>query len=91
MSSDSPVIFKRSKAKSAARARPVSPEKDAETSTSQTVEDSPITLATKLKNKIKKTKTKSRLSFGGDEEVSFIFLIKFSMPSSPKRTTGRRW
>lgn len=78
MSSDSPVIFKRSKAKPAARARPVSPEQDAETSASQTVEDSPSTLATKLKNKIKKTKTKSRLSFGGDDEVSFILFIESS-------------
>ncbi|KAF9483419.1 hypothetical protein BDN70DRAFT_873928 [Pholiota conissans] len=80
MSSDSPVIFKRSKAKPAVRARAISPDADAKLTAIQTAEDSPTTLATKLKNKIKKTKTKSRLSFGGDEEEGDgeVFKVKKS-------------
>jgi len=64
-----PVIFKR-KPKPGTRARQTSPENGAtDASAMETAEDSPSTLAIKLKNKIKKTsKTKSRLSFGGDDE-----------------------
>lgn len=76
--SDSPVIFKRTKSKPAQRAREKSPTandfatgEDTSDYTSQGGE-SPITLASKLKNKAKKAKTKSRLSFGGDDEVCVI-------------------
>lgn len=75
MSSDSPVIFKRSKTKTTARSRQLSPETNAENSGPEVSENSPSTLATKLKNKIKKAKPKSRLSFGGDEEVSHLLLL----------------
>ena len=63
-----PVIFRR-KAKPATRTRQTSPpENGATDATTETAENSPSTLAIKLKNKIKKTsKTKSRLSFGGDD------------------------
>jgi hypothetical protein len=63
-----PVIFRR-KAKPATRTRQTSPpENGAADATTETAENSPSTLAIKLKNKIKKTsKTKSRLSFGGDD------------------------
>ena len=64
--STSPVIFKRTKAKTAQRTRHSS-DNDTEAATAATGEESPSTLATKLKNKVKK-KTKSRLSFGGDED-----------------------
>jgi len=61
-----PVIFRR-KAKPATRTRQTSPE-NGDTDANETAENSPSTLAIKLKNKIKKTsKTKSRLSFGGDD------------------------
>ncbi|KAF8879088.1 nineteen complex-related protein 2-domain-containing protein [Gymnopilus junonius] len=69
MASESPVIFKRSKAKPTPRARQASPENEtAKADASETAQDSPTTLALKLKNRVKKTKTKSRLSFGGDDE-----------------------
>ncbi|KAF8964319.1 nineteen complex-related protein 2-domain-containing protein [Flammula alnicola] len=68
MASTPPVIFRRNKAKPTPRARQTSPEKDGDAQTSETAKDSPSTLATKLKHKIKKAKPKSRLSFGGDEE-----------------------
>lgn len=67
MTSTPPVIFKRTKAKTALRTRDSSPGNDTETSGTTTGVDSPSILATKLKNKVKK-KTKSRLSFGGDED-----------------------
>lgn len=75
MDPSSPVIFKRSKAKPTARARENSPENGTEKAT-ETAEDSSSTLALKLKNKIKRTKVKSRLSFGGDEEEVRV-LISF--------------
>jgi len=68
--SDSPVIFKRSKLKAGQRAREQSPDTNDAASdvTSQAGDDSPITLASKLKNKAKRSKPKSRLSFGGDDD-----------------------
>ncbi|KAF8158053.1 nineteen complex-related protein 2-domain-containing protein [Crassisporium funariophilum] len=70
MASTPPVIFKRSKAKATVRARLTSPENDSEKAEEKTENggESPSTLATKLKNKIKRAKPKSRLSFGGDED-----------------------
>jgi GC-rich sequence DNA-binding factor len=67
------VIFKRTKAKPAVRTRPTSPEptKDQEDS-----EDSPITLATKIKNKVKKSRPKSKLSFGDEEEVGPLVFLR---------------
>jgi GC-rich sequence DNA-binding factor len=67
MDSDPPVIFKRTKSRSSQKTRAKSPEATETVSTG--VEDSPITLATKLKNRANKNRPKSRLSFGGDEEV----------------------
>jgi hypothetical protein len=63
----SPVIFKRTKAKTALRARQSSPDNDSETAGTANGDDSPSTLATKLKIKVKK-KPRSRLSFGGDDD-----------------------
>jgi len=61
------VIFKRkSAAKPAGRARQASPDHD--TTEPNATDDSPSTLATKLKKKIQRAKPKSRLSFGGEEE-----------------------
>ena len=75
MASDSPqpLIFKRNKPKPTVRARQTSPEHDTDVNASVNPEDSPSTLATKLKNKVKRMKPKSRLSFGADEEVSFNY------------------
>jgi GC-rich sequence DNA-binding factor len=70
--SDNPVIFKRSsKAKLGQRARQKSPDANDTPSdfTSQTGDESPITLASKLKDKAKRSKPKSRLSFGGDDDT----------------------
>ncbi|KAF8073909.1 nineteen complex-related protein 2-domain-containing protein [Lyophyllum atratum] len=68
MDSTPPVIFKRTKAKSAQRTRQGSPEDGAEGTADATLADSPSTLATKLKNKVKRAKPKSRLSFGGNDD-----------------------
>ena len=70
-SSDStqPLIFKRGKTKPTVRTRQTSPENETDFNASATAEDSPSTLATKLKNKVKRTRPKSRLSFGAEEEV----------------------
>lgn len=90
MTSTPPVIFKRTKAKKALRTRDSSPGNDTETSGTTTGVDSPSTLAAKLKNKVKK-KTKSRLSFGGDEDEessSDVFKVKKSHLSQ-KLTLGK--
>ncbi|KAG6905475.1 hypothetical protein DXG01_002492 [Tephrocybe rancida] len=80
MDSPSPVIFKRTKAKPAQRARQLDVEQNAEATSQDNGEDSPSTLATKLKSKVKRAK-KSRLSFGGDEEEESggeVFQVKKS-------------
>ncbi|KAG6827182.1 hypothetical protein H0H92_012892 [Tricholoma furcatifolium] len=81
MDSAAPVIFKRSKGKSAAqRTRQTDVEKGEENSVQETGEESPSTLAAKLKNKVKRAK-KSRLSFGGDDEEESggdVFQVKKS-------------
>ena len=66
--STQPLIFKRNKSKPTGRARQTSPENDTDANTSATAQDSPSTLATKLKNKVKRMKPKSRLSFGAEED-----------------------
>ncbi|KAF7364986.1 GC-rich sequence DNA-binding factor-like protein [Mycena venus] len=63
MSDSTPLIFKR-KSKPTARARQSSPEPES----NDTANESPSTLATRLKNKAKRAKPKSRLSFGADED-----------------------
>ncbi|KXN82858.1 GC-rich sequence DNA-binding factor 2 [Leucoagaricus sp. SymC.cos] len=87
MTSPPPLIFKRTKSKPAQRKRDVSPEgakierKDGDGEQDAVSEESPSTLATKLKNKAKKnTKTKSKLSFGGDDEEGDgeVFQVKKS-------------
>jgi len=71
MTSSSPLIFKRTKTKLAHRQRDISPDdkkfgcEELQYLDSADVEQSPSTLVVKLKNK-----AKSKLSFGGDEEVS---------------------
>ncbi|KAF5375932.1 hypothetical protein D9615_008279 [Tricholomella constricta] len=77
MDSTPPVIFKRTKAKPGQRTRQASPEHDAEKAAG---DDSPSTLATKLKNKVKRAKPKSQLSFGGDDEETGgeVFQVKKS-------------
>lgn len=66
--STQPLIFKRKKTKPTVRARQTSPEYDTDAITSATADDSPSTLVTKLKNRVKRTKPKSHLSFGEEEE-----------------------
>ncbi|KAF9241159.1 GCFC-domain-containing protein [Melanogaster broomeanus] len=66
-----PVIFKKSKSRPGQRARDSA--NDTEETSREPVEadlESPISLASKLKSKVKRSKPKSRLSFGGDEEAS---------------------
>ncbi|EIW80893.1 GCFC-domain-containing protein [Coniophora puteana RWD-64-598 SS2] len=66
---DSPVVFKRSKARPGQRTREKSPDAAAAANASlNEAEDSPITLASKLRNKTKRAKPKAKLSFGGDNE-----------------------
>lgn len=91
---DAPVIFKRTKAKPAQRGRTSTPDiaesgADGEAADVE-VEESPSTLATKLKKKIKtREKPKSKLSFGGDEEgEGEVFQVKKSKLSK-KITLGR--
>ncbi|KAJ7677425.1 nineteen complex-related protein 2-domain-containing protein [Mycena rosella] len=70
-----PLFFKR-KVKPA-RARQSSPEPES----NDIANDSPSTLASRLKNKAKRAKPKSRLSFGGDddeEEGGEVFKVKKS-------------
>jgi len=77
----SPLIFKRTKTKPTHRRRDTSPDdtkpgyEETQDFGSADVEQSPSTLAVKLKNKAKKNKAKSKLSFGGDEEVSVHRLL----------------
>jgi GC-rich sequence DNA-binding factor len=81
MSDSTPLIFKR-KSKPTARARASSPEPD----TNDSGIESPSTLASRLKNKAKRAKPKSRLSFGADED-------EVCVPIAPKNIVlivGRR-
>ncbi|KAF8171926.1 nineteen complex-related protein 2-domain-containing protein [Mycena galopus ATCC 62051] len=81
--SDSPLIFKR-KSKPA-RARQSSPEPES----NDTANESPSTLATRLKNKAKRAKPKSRLSFGADDdEVCVLNAPKDSMLIVGKESGG---
>ncbi|KAJ7244984.1 nineteen complex-related protein 2-domain-containing protein [Mycena haematopus] len=76
MSDSTPLIFKR-KSKPTARARQSSPEPES----NDTANESPSTLATRLKNKAKRAKPKSRLSFGADEDEESggeVFKVKKS-------------
>ncbi|KAH6912669.1 nineteen complex-related protein 2-domain-containing protein [Coprinopsis sp. MPI-PUGE-AT-0042] len=69
MDSDPPLIFKRSGKAKPLRTRQKSPTGEAETGTENNEGDSPSILSAKLKNKTKKPKFKSTLSFGaGDQE-----------------------
>jgi GC-rich sequence DNA-binding factor len=78
---DSPVVFKRkgTAAKPVQRVRERSP---TGTGTEDVVpletgaEESPSTLATKLRKKVQRSKPKSKLSFGGDDEVRFFMLFQ---------------
>lgn len=64
-----PVIFKRTKAKSAQRARVTTDAEAAPTTgTEADAEESPSIVAAKLKKKTR-AKARSTLSFGGEEEV----------------------
>ena len=64
-----PVMFKRTKSKHTQRARVSTPDEDtAPTTEGAETEEPPSVLAAKLKKKTR-TKAKSTLSFGGDEEV----------------------
>ncbi|TFK40869.1 nineteen complex-related protein 2-domain-containing protein [Crucibulum laeve] len=80
MASTPPLIFKRTKSKPAQRTRQPSPGDDTGTTQGENADDSPSTLATKLKNKVKRAKPKSRLSFGGDDEEGGgeVFQVKKS-------------
>ncbi|KAJ7132963.1 nineteen complex-related protein 2-domain-containing protein [Mycena filopes] len=79
-----PVFFKR-KSKGTVRGRPSSPEPES----NDTGNESPSTLATRLKNKAKRAKPKSRLSFGADEdEVCVVIAHKNSMLIGRKEGGG---
>lgn len=71
---DTPIIFKRNKAKHVQRARDGSPEASQQTTETNSNEPSMSVLSTKLKNKAKRgSKPKTALSFGGDREVRVTF------------------
>ncbi|PFH46529.1 hypothetical protein AMATHDRAFT_154582 [Amanita thiersii Skay4041] len=81
MDSQSPVIFKRTKSKPGGRTRQGSPEHGKEDKSPQSRDDSPSALALKVKNKVKKSQPKSKLSFGADDEAEGdgeVFQIKKS-------------
>ena len=88
MDSTSPVIFKRTKAKSAGRTRPTSPEPSKD---GGDPEDPPVTLATKVKNKVKKSRPKSKLSFGGEEEVGEPIFLWAPLTSSDSRKEKEKY
>lgn len=74
MADDSPVMFKRKSAKHAARSRAMdidaAPSETASNTAAGTGDESPSVIASKLKNKLKsRNKPKTKLSFGGDEDV----------------------
>ncbi|KAG1906541.1 GCFC-domain-containing protein [Suillus fuscotomentosus] len=75
-------MFKKPKSKLTPRGREKSPEDTSQTTSGngETVDESPIALASRLKNKAKRTKPKSTLSFGGDEEAGDgeVFQLKKS-------------
>lgn len=76
---EQPVTFKKKRTKRSQRAR--EQDVDAEPTseaTADTGEESPSTLATQLKNKLKtRNKPKSRLSFGVDEEVRMLVVLLY--------------
>jgi GC-rich sequence DNA-binding factor len=78
MTSPPPLIFKRTKSKPPQRKRDSSPDNAKGERIEEDItgaEESPSTLAIKLKKKAKQsTKSKSKLSFGGDDEVSICTL-----------------
>jgi hypothetical protein len=89
----SSVIFKKSRSRPGQRAREKSPDGVSQTASERagSAEESPLALASKLKNKAKRTKPKSTLSFGGDEEVRVFTsyaLVGFCL--LPKMS-DRRW
>ncbi|TFY70970.1 hypothetical protein EVG20_g2035 [Dentipellis fragilis] len=86
---DSPIIFKRTKAKHAQRARD-SPADTLDEQQKGEEEPSPSSLATKVRNKAKqRTKPKSNLSFGGEEDGGEeVFQVKKSSLSR-KLTLGK--
>lgn len=63
------VVFKKSTSRPVQRARDVDVDPN---SGEPPTADAPITLASKLKSKAKRTQPKSRLSFGADDEVSVL-------------------
>lgn len=68
--SDPPLTFKRSKNKRSQRTRGVDVEEPTSEAAADTGEESPSSLATKLKNKLRtRNKPKTKLSFGVDDEV----------------------
>lgn len=74
MEDGSPVIIKRKSAKHAARSRAMdvdlAPSETTSSTAAGTGDESPSVIASKLKNKLKsRNKPKSKLSFGGDEDV----------------------
>ncbi|KAG2155910.1 GCFC-domain-containing protein [Suillus bovinus] len=86
-------MFKKPKSKLAPRGREKSPEDISQTTSGngESVEESPIALASRLKNKAKRTKLKSALSFGGDEEAGDgeVFKVKKSSLSQKLSLSAR--
>ncbi|KAJ6621800.1 nineteen complex-related protein 2-domain-containing protein [Mycena sp. CBHHK59/15] len=77
-----PLIFKR-KSKPTARARQSSQEPDS----NDTANESPSTLASKLRNKAKRAKPKSRLSFGAEEDEGGGEVFKVKKSNLSQRLT----
>lgn len=72
MSSDSPIVFKRTKSKPSSRVRALAvDETPSETTGTEDAEQSPSENIAKVKKLQKaRAKPKARVSFGGDDEVS---------------------
>lgn len=83
MTSPPPLIFKKTRSKPAQRKRDASPEgaltpgNEGQAKSAGESAESPSVLAARLKSKVKKNKAKSKLSFGGDDEVGewFCFFL----------------
>lgn len=74
MTDAAPLMFKRKGARPTQRSRPTDSDgatpSEVTSDTAGSGEDSPSVVAAKLKNKLKsRTKPKSKLSFGADEDV----------------------
>ncbi|KAH9179210.1 GCFC-domain-containing protein [Lactarius sanguifluus] len=88
--SDTPVIFKRTKAKANQRAREET-QQDEQGQQVQVIEPSPSAVASKIRNKAKqRAKTKTSLSFGAEEEEAIEQGFKIKKSNLSQRLTLRQ-